>query len=124
MSSTFLTHPLFCDFVCNFIFLALYVKYVHMKAFFLSIFQYIGHANVSESSEPCDAKVAVKKRKLSSETTENLEEAVINEHTDASESTGQYQICLISSGAWMMTQLPICYFLILCIIWGHNRLHR
>jgi hypothetical protein len=33
-------------------------------------------------------KIAAKKRKLCSESTENLEEVVSNEHNDASESTG------------------------------------
>ncbi|KAK3154879.1 hypothetical protein QOZ80_2BG0196160 [Eleusine coracana subsp. coracana] len=50
--------------------------------------KYIGNVNVLENLEPCDLKIAAKKRKLCSETTENMEEAVINEHTDASDSIG------------------------------------
>ncbi|GJN21817.1 hypothetical protein PR202_gb09333 [Eleusine coracana subsp. coracana] len=52
--------------------------------------KYIGNVNVLENLEPCDLKIAAKKRKLCSETTENMEEAVINEHTDASDSIVAY----------------------------------
>uniref|UniRef100_A0A0A9BBE9 Uncharacterized protein n=1 Tax=Arundo donax TaxID=35708 RepID=A0A0A9BBE9_ARUDO len=48
--------------------------------------EYIGNAKFSENSEPCDAKVTVKKRKLCSEKSENLEESVTNGENDASES--------------------------------------
>ncbi|TVU27975.1 hypothetical protein EJB05_19481 [Eragrostis curvula] len=50
--------------------------------------KYIGRAAVLENSEPCDVKIAAKKRKLCSETSENTVEAATNGHNDASESTG------------------------------------
>ncbi|XP_062219878.1 uncharacterized protein LOC133919491 isoform X2 [Phragmites australis] len=50
--------------------------------------EYIGCAHLSENSEPCDVKIAAKRRKLCSETSEDLEESATNGKNDAPESTG------------------------------------
>jgi hypothetical protein len=67
------------------------LKYADVKASFCFFFQYIGHANccVSEHTEPCDVENAVKKRKVCSEASGSLEEAVTNGNSNSvSESIG------------------------------------
>lgn len=68
------------------------LKYAFMKALLLFFLQYIGHANShsSENPEPCDKKVATKKRKVCSEISEieNSGDAVTSGKHNASESTG------------------------------------
>lgn len=81
-------HFLF-EILFNSSFHTVHVKICWCESFILSFVQYHANCCVSEHAEPCYAKNAIKKRKLCSEASGSLEEAVTNGNSSSvSESIG------------------------------------
>lgn len=81
-------HLLF-EILFNSSFHTVHVKICWCESFILSFVQYHANCCVSEHAEPCDVKNAIKKRKLCSEASGSLEEAVTNGNSSSvSESIG------------------------------------